>query len=178
MSPAPTQFAELVEYCHLTDGTLARIRPICADDFEIEREFVQRLSEETKHFRFMAGLSEAPAALLKRLTAIDYSQEMAFIAVIEEGGNETAIGVARYVVDENRRSCEFAIVVSDAYRRRGVATQLMRSLMQYARKVGMKSMHGEILASNHGMVEFMRYLGFDIVPNSEDFSLVTAEVKL
>ena len=90
---------------------------------------------------------------------------------IDVSGNETAVGVARYAMDPDGRDCEFAIVVSDAYRRRGIATKLLQDLMRYAEKTGIKTIHGEVFTSNQAMLGLMRHLGFDSARVEDDVSL-------
>src|SRR5512136_2777647 len=82
----------------LPDGTRATIRPIRPEDAEIERDFVHRLSEQSRFLRFMFGLHDLTPAMLSRFTQIDYDREMALIVVqpLPDGG-ERQIGVARYI---------------------------------------------------------------------------------
>lgn len=174
----PTSNSDLVEEWQAADGTRVRIRPIRVEDLEIERAFISGLSEEARRFRFMGGFSEMPLKILQRLTTIDYCHEMALIAVIGVPGAETEIGVARYVTDLSGEGCEFALVVADAYRRRGIATKLMQKLMRYARNAGVKTMHGEVSANNHPMLELMRILGFAITACGGDSSLMQVSKKL
>ena len=178
MSSLPDALSELTEHWHAGNGIEVTIRPICAEDLEIERLFIHGLSEEAKHFRFMGGLIEASLAMLKRLTAIDYRYEMAFIAVIGLPDTENEIGVARYVIDPDGQGCEFAIVVSDAYRRCGIATRLLSNLMRYAKKAGLKKMRGEVSTSNHAMLGLMQHLGFNCEPDSDDPSLTRVSRSL
>ena len=60
--------SELVQNVTLRDGTRVVVRPIRPADRQIEREFVQRLSDESKYFRFMGALRELNEAMLNRFT--------------------------------------------------------------------------------------------------------------
>jgi len=114
--------SHLIQTWTLGDGTEITIRPIRPEDAELEAEFVRRLSPETKYFRFMTTLNELPPPMLARLTQIDYDREMAFIAVTtDKDGKEIELGVARYAVNPDGESCEFAIVVDDEWQGRGLA---------------------------------------------------------
>jgi acetyltransferase len=73
VNPYPS---ELVQELTLHDGTHVVLRPIRAEDRQIEKEFVQGLSEESKHFRFMSALRELSESMLNRFTQIDYDREM------------------------------------------------------------------------------------------------------
>ena len=65
------------------DGTKVTIRPIRPEDADLEVEFMEALSPETRYFRFMNTIRELPPAMITRLTQIDYFREMAFIATLD-----------------------------------------------------------------------------------------------
>jgi acetyltransferase len=163
--PYPSHLA--VEY-RTKDGITVRIRPIKPEDADLEQEFVKNLSTETKYFRFMNTIRELSRAQLIRLTQIDYDREMAFIALVQEGGKETEIGVARYATNPDGESCEFAIVAADAWQGKGVARKLMGVLIDAARASGLKYMNGDFLSENARMIAFVTSLGFVLSPHPED----------
>jgi len=170
--------AHLVSRWQLPDGTDLTIRPIRPEDAEIEQRFVRGLSERTRYFRFMQTLNELTPQMLTRFTQIDYDREMALIAVVEEAGGEREIGVGRYVINPDGRSCEFAIVVDDRWQRRGIAHKLMDGLMQTARSRGLESIEGEVLANNHEMLALMRNLNFRISTSEADSGVKQVERTL
>ena len=126
----------LVKPLLLRDGTRVMIRPIRAEDADIEQAFVRGLSDESRYFRFMDMLRELSPQMLKQLTDIDYDNQMALIAVIERDGKESEIAVGRYVVFPDGENCEFAVVVGDDWQGKGIATALMRALIESARRRG------------------------------------------
>ena len=158
----------LVKSLTLRDGTRIVIRPIRAEDAAIEQEFVRGLSEESRYFRFLEMLRELSPQMLKQLTDIDYHDQMALVAVTERDGRETEIAVGRYVVFPDGESCEFAIVVGDEWQRKGIATALMKSLIESARERGLKKMIGIVLNSNTRMLHFVTGLGFQAKMDPED----------
>lgn len=162
---------ELVQVLALRDGTRVVVRPIRPEDRQIEREFVQGLSNESKYFRFMGALGELNEAMLDRFTQIDYDREMAFVALVCENGRETEIGVARYVVNADAISCEFAVAVADAWQHRGLGSLLIRSLVDVARNRGLQTMEGIVIAGNYRMLGVMNALGFSIRSEPGDASV-------
>jgi acetyltransferase len=152
----------------LPDGSDITIRPIRPEDAEIEQDFIRGLSEETKYFRFMRSLQELTPEMLVRFTQIDYDNEMALIAVTEHSGEEEELAVGRYITNIDRRSCEFALVVSDRWQHKGIGHRLMDLLMEVARKRGLEEMRGEVLSNNHKMLALMKSLGFRISSDPED----------
>jgi acetyltransferase len=151
------------------------IQPIRPEDAEIEQEFVRNLSPEARYFRFMRAIEELTPEMLVRFTQLDYSREMALIAVINVDGKRRQIGVARYAVNPDGKSCEFALTVSDEHRGRGIGSQLMDAMMEAARGHGVQVVEGEVLASNRRMLSLMQELGFSISTSSEDPSIRRVE---
>lgn len=162
---------ELVEQFTLRDGARVTIRPIRAQDLEIERAFVRDLSVESRYFRFLHTLRELDEPTLIRLTDIDYEHEMALIAVVCDNGREVQVGVARYVVGSSGRDCEFAVVVADCWQGKGIAGRLMRKLMRAARDRGLEIMEGFVLHANRNMFALAEALGFRIESIPRDASL-------
>jgi acetyltransferase len=153
------------------DGGTMTIRPIRPEDASIEQEFVQGLSTEAKYFRFMNTIRELTQSQLTRLTQIDYDREMAFVALFEKDGTEQEVGVVRYATNPDGESCEFAIVVSDAWQGKGLARRLMSVLIDAARASGLKYMNGDFLSENTRMIKFVTSLGFVISQHPEDSGL-------
>jgi acetyltransferase len=163
--PYPTH---LVNEWQLADGTDITIRPIRPEDAALVKKFVHDLSEESKYFRFMNSVQELTEDMLARLTQIDYSREMALVAVTEVEGNEVELGVARYAINPDGDTCEFALVIADNVAGKGLGQKLMVSLMDAARSKGLSVIEGEVLNNNHRMLKLMNRLGFAIKTSEED----------
>lgn len=167
--------SHLVRQTYLSDGTPMVVRPIRPEDADIEQEFVRNLSAEARYFRFMRVIDELTPEMLVSFTQLDYSHEMAIIAVIREQGRQKQIGVARYVVNPDGKSCEFALTVSDEHRGQGIGSQLMDAMMEAARGHSVQVVEGEVLANNRRMLSLMQELGFSISTSSEDPSIRRVE---
>ena len=163
--------AQLVKHVQLNDGTDIIIRPIRPEDAEIEAAFVRELSDQARYFRFMGSIHELSQEMLVRFTQIDYHNEMALIAVRQLDGVEEQIGVARYVTNPDKTSCEFALVVSDKWQSKGIAHRLMRGLMDVARDRDLEIMEGQILNDNTKMLELMTSLDFEVSIHPDDISI-------
>jgi len=162
----------------LDDGTPLIIRPIRPEDAESERNFVRDLSAQAKQFRFMYALDELTPTMLARFTQIDYDREMALVAFTEESGKPVQQGVARYSINQDDTSCEFAIVVSDKRQNQGIGTRLMNALMDAARAHGLTVMEGTVLADNRAMLQLMGELGFSRRRVASEPSLPVVERRL
>ncbi len=162
----------------LADGRSVLIRPIRADDEPREREFFARLSPESRQQRFMKYVRTVPDGMLQFLTHVDYDRHMAFVCEAEVAGEPTLVGQARYVANPDGRSCEFAVVVADAWRKSGVAGLLMEALLRTARERGLRSMEGLVLRDNRTMLRFVKALGFEVTPDPVEPTLARVEKKL
>lgn len=145
---------------HLVNEIPVTLRPMRAADAALEKDFVARLSNESRYERFMVTLRELPESKLEYLTAVDQIRHVALVATIVQDSQEAMIGVARYFVDPTGTSCEFAVAVDDQWKGSGLAGVLMHELMNVARSRGLATMEGSVLAINGRMLKFMRQLGF------------------
>ena len=160
------------------------VRPIRPDDAQMLQDMVQRLSAESRYFRFVSSIEKLPPNMLARFTLIDYDREMALVAVHKQRRSgddgeitetERIIGVSRYITNPDQTSCEFALVVADDFAGKGLGSRLMESIMDVARDKGLAEIVGLVLTENSGMLDLMRRLGFVIKRHDEDrdFNLVT-----
>ena len=163
---------------YLTDGTPLTIRPIRPEDAESEANFVENLSPGAKRFRFMGTINELSREMLVRFTQIDYRREMALVAIAKRGDKLEQHGVARYVINPDNISCEFAVVVSDSLRKQGIGTRLMEALIEAARHHRLKKMEGTVLHDNHPMLDLTRELGFSQRKLPDDPTVVAVELCL
>jgi acetyltransferase len=159
----------LMQEWELPDGRVVSIRPIRPEDADLEQDFVKRMSDESKYYRFMDTIRELTQAMLVRFTQIDYDREMALIATIQdENGKELQIGVSRYVTNPDGESVEFALAIADDWQKHGIGRKLMTALIDCARMKGHRSVVGDVLALNSKMFRLMTSLGFTIHPHPED----------
>lgn len=166
----------LIRSTHLTDGTPLVIRPIRPEDAGNTKTFVAELSDEAKMFRFMGAMNELSPEMLVQFTQIDYRREMALVAMAElEPEAWTQLGVCRYVINPDDKTCEFAIVVSDKVQHQGIGTKLMKALFDAARQHGLDIMEGTVLRNNAPMLKLMKELGFVQRMDPDDRELVIVE---
>ena len=160
------------------DGAVVTIRPIRAADLELEREFVTGLSPVTGYHRLMSTRTPSLAEL-RRFTNIDPRREVAVIATTTVDGRERQVGVARYVKDESKPDeAEFAIVLADAWQRRGLGRRLLASLIDVAKRDGVRRLVGTTLSDNEGMLRLARRLGFSLARNRGSASITDVSLEL
>ncbi|SFN60556.1 GNAT family N-acetyltransferase [Dokdonella immobilis] len=144
----------------LDNGTQITIRAIRTEDGPLEREFIAGLSPETRRMRFLGQIGEPSDDLIRSLTDLDFSHDMALIATVEQRGQTVEVGVSRYATGEDRSVGECAIVVADDWQHRGIGTLLMQRLIEVARGRGMKRLFSIDDSENARMRELAEELGF------------------
>lgn len=162
----------LVENQRLPDGTPVLIRPIAADDRHRHWRFVCSLSLQTRYHRLMSARFLLPGEL-RRMVEVDYHHEMALVAIAQTAQGESEVGVARYVRSKEGEGdgAEFAIVIADAWQRRGLGELLLQRLRNAAAASGIRHFGGLTLATNRPMIRLARRLGFDISSEPGDWTV-------
>jgi len=156
----------------LRDGTSVLIRPIRASDAELEREFVEGLSHDSRRFRFLGEVKSLSPAAIEAFVNVDQQRDVALVALIAEGARKREIGVCRYNVRSDGMTCECAIAVSDDWQHHGLGTLLMQELIEIARARGIECMYSLDAADNAAMRELAAHLGFTRKPDTLDATLV------
>ena len=154
------------------------LRLISPGDTVLEREFLTQLSGESRYQRFHKWVHAPSDKLIHFLTDVDYERHMAIVCTHRGGDREELVGEARYVINPDGKSCEFGVVIADAWHKTGIAGLLMEALISTARERGLASMEGLVLASNSEMVRFVRALGFEVHAVPEDQRTVRIVKKL
>ncbi|MGD9888167.1 MAG: GNAT family N-acetyltransferase [Halothiobacillaceae bacterium] len=170
--------AHLARHVVLSDGREITLRPIRPEDAEMEQAFVHELSDDSRYMRFMRALDELTPEMLMRFTQIDYDREMAFVAIYGEGEQAVEIGVARYSLQPDGESAEFAVVVSDAWQGAGLGSLLLEAVMDAARQRGVRVLMGEVLPHNTGMLKLAERMGFERLAGAFDDDVVHVTRKL
>ena len=161
--------SHLIQEWEQPDGRTVTIRPIRPEDADMEQDFVKRMSDESKYYRFMDTLRELTQPMLVRFTQVDYDREMALVATLPgDDGKPTQIGVARYVTNPDGETVEFALAVADDWQKHGVGRRLMGVLIESARQKGYRAIVGDVLTQNTKMFRLMTSIGFTIHAHHED----------
>jgi RimJ/RimL family protein N-acetyltransferase len=158
----------------LHDGREVTVRAIVeADAPEIARAF-ERLTSESRYFRFMHHKRQLSGAALRRGVHPRPGRDFAFVATIPAADGIDIVGGAQYVRADktNAKTCEFAVTVAEDWRGSGLATTLLASLVRRARRDGYETMEGWVLAENTAMLALARELDFDIEPVPGDATVL------
>jgi acetyltransferase len=134
------------------------IRRVEPQDKALYSEFLREVSTEDLRLRFFAHIRELSAEESDRLGHLDYSHEMAFIAVDEATGQ--MLGLVRLRDELDEQTAEFAILVRSRLKGHGVGWLLMQRVVDYAKEKRLRRVYGDVLAENTSMLQMTAELGF------------------
>ena len=175
IAPYPFELSETVMW----HGEQLVVRPIRPEDEPQHREFADSLSAGDLRLRFFSSRLELPRSELARLTQIDYSREMAFIAVrTDADGTQHTIGVVRAVTDPDNVVAEFAIVVRTDLKAQGLGALLMDKMIKYLKSRGTQRMVALVLPDNRAMLELASSAGMVLDKANSDSDALNLVLKL
>ena len=131
------------------------IRPVRPTDDELIKELFYRMSPEEVFHRFFHDLKHMPQKLLQELADVNYTDQVGMVATVHEAEREVVVGVARYGRDPATKAAELAFTCRDDWQRKGIGTELFKSLIEFGRKHGVRSFIADILPDNLAMIRLV-----------------------
>ena len=142
----------------LRGGERVLVRQVRPEDAALYPDFLRDVSAEDLRLRFFARIAELSAAVVDKLTHLDYSHEMAFVALDEDTGQ--MLGLVRLKDELDEMTAEFAILVRSRLKGHGLGWLLMRRVIDYAKEKRLRRVYGDVLAENASMLQMCAELGF------------------
>ncbi|MFD2236495.1 bifunctional acetate--CoA ligase family protein/GNAT family N-acetyltransferase [Aureimonas populi] len=169
---------ELEGALSLRGGRALRLRPIRPEDEAALIDMMERSEPEDLRLRFFAAMNRIGHAFAARLTQIDYSREMAFVAQAPDEPGQPILGVARLIIEPDEEAAEFGIMVRSDQKGRGLGYALMQAILSYARARHVGRVYAEVLAENRSMLRMAHDLGFTRRTHADDPGLYHVEIDL
>ncbi|HPH12376.1 MAG TPA: bifunctional acetate--CoA ligase family protein/GNAT family N-acetyltransferase [Burkholderiaceae bacterium] len=155
--PYPAELAEIVDW----QGVKLELRPIRPEDEALHAEFLSSLAPEDIRMRVFYSRRTMERSELARLIQIDYTREMAFIAIAPgPDGLPQTQGVVRAMADPDNINAEFGIIIRSELKGKGLGQLLLDKLIGYLRAQGTQRIVATVLRENHRMLELAHSLGF------------------
>ncbi|MBN1517619.1 GNAT family N-acetyltransferase [Candidatus Sumerlaeota bacterium] len=159
----PTYPDELEQWLKLRDESKVFMRPLKISDEPYVREFFYKLTPKSIHYRFFQMITAMPHAKLQEFLKIDYENDMAFLVLtgkIDEGGE--VIAIAHYHKDPRTNFAEAAFLVRDDWQHKGIGTELIQKLAQWAIKNGIAGFSADVISDNVGMMRIFHRCGYHV----------------
>ncbi|WP_428934147.1 GNAT family N-acetyltransferase [Streptomyces sp. ACT015] len=148
----------------LPEGNEITVRRADARDLEAAREMHERCSARSLSLRYHGPVGDADR-YLNHLLSPRYGRTL---AVQTASGRIVGLGHLLWDGDET----EVALLVEDAWQRRGVGGELLNRLVAMAAEAGCESVYAVTQAANTGMVAAMRGLELPLDYQIEEGTLV------
>jgi GNAT superfamily N-acetyltransferase len=130
------------------------MRPIGPDDKGLLESGLACLSPAAAYQRFLTGKRTFTQRELRYLTEVDGRDHMALVVL---DGNDELVAVGRLVREPARPdTAELAVVVADAWQRRGIGRELMQRLTS---AMDVERVSGTMLADNRPALALMKGIG-------------------
>ncbi|NEY30997.1 GNAT family N-acetyltransferase [Streptomyces sp. PRKS01-65] len=148
----------------LPEGSDITVRRADTQDVAAARAMHERCSPATLALRYHGPVGDADR-YLNHLLSPRFGRTL---AVQTASGRVVALGHLLWDGDET----EVALLVEDAWQRRGIGGELLRRLVAMAAEAGCESVYAVTQSSNTGMVAAMRGLGLPLDYQIEEGTLV------
>jgi GNAT superfamily N-acetyltransferase len=120
--------------------------------------FLDGLSPETLHARFLAAMDEVPSALVGHFTHFDPRERLVIVATSMSRGREEIVGLADVSLPDTGVA-GLALVVDDARQGLGVGKLLTEVAASLAMRQGSSHLRAELPQRDGAMVHLMERLG-------------------
>jgi GNAT superfamily N-acetyltransferase len=139
---------------------LARIRPWRPGDEGLLALAADHISPASLRARFLAGVPRLPETYLRRIATLPRDAWGAELALRADRSDEQVVGWAEFVrlggppgsagpgEAGEPGEADFAILVLDAWQRRGVGRALVHALLPRAAALGVRTLHADIDPAN------------------------------
>jgi RimJ/RimL family protein N-acetyltransferase len=161
----------LMATTHRVGGLTVRLRLARPSDAPRVRAFLEGLSPETRHRRFLAAMPQVPEALVRHFTFFNPRRRMVVAATALVGANEQLLGLADVALLDTGVA-EVAVVVGDDNQGQGVGKLLTEVIASLAMQQGATHLRAELLEHNAAMLALMARLGRTVRTVEEGVTVV------
>ncbi len=169
LPPKSSKYPKNVETrAPLPDGTEILFRPMKPTDEKMLRDMLYMCSERSIAFRFFKPIKAFPHRFIQEFTNVDYSKDMAIVAVTQETGGEHIVGVGRYYLNETNNKAEVSFLVRDDWQSRKIGSYLLDLLVKAGKARDVSGFEANVLAKNQGMLSVFYNSGFEVKTKREE----------
>jgi RimJ/RimL family protein N-acetyltransferase len=155
----------------LADGAEIRVRPAVRDDLAAVTAMHDRCTPLTRYRRYLTRSTVPPAARVERM--LDPGRGVTLVAL---GADDRVVATATLVAEGEIG--EVALLVEDAWQRRGIGTALLRRLVAHGERAGYAALVAHTHPDNTAMLATLRRLGRSGPAPERDDTVVSMTVPL
>lgn len=159
------QISKYRQITMLSDGTRALLRPLTCEDKEgLIALFEPIAAEDLKLMHSNVRERDLVAGWVDHL---DYKKILPVVAVVN--GRLVGDATVRFHSGPERHVADLRIFITKEFRRRGLGTAMLRSLIELSRKCGLRQLVAEVLASQVKTIKAFKELGFELRATYPDY---------
>jgi len=163
-----TQITTYRQIVTLKDGVNILLRPMTPDDEHALIELFSPISNED--LRYLHDNVRDPAIIQEWCDSLDYKRVLPLMALV----NERAVGQASLHLQKGpaRHVAKVRIFLAKDFRRRGLGTKMLNTLIDLARKQDLHMLVAEVVADQSKVIKAFQSLGFQLRCAFEDFFML------
>jgi GNAT superfamily N-acetyltransferase len=142
----------------LPNGQQVRLRLTKPSDGPCVREFLEQLSPETRHRRFLAPMPRVPEAVVEHFTFYEPQARLVLAATCLGERGEEVLGLAD-VSFIHTGLAEIGLVVEEGHQNQGIGRLLSEAIASVALSRGATHLKAEMLDSNPAVLKLLGDIG-------------------
>jgi acetyltransferase len=176
--PYPIQY---VDQWTAKDKTELTFRPILPEDESLLVKLHEVLSDRTVVMRYFQPMLLQDRILHERLSRIchcDYDRDIPLVAErTNDDGSRSILAVGRLTKIRGSQDASLSAMVGDPYQGIGIGSELVRRLVDVAKRENINSLTAILTVDNQPMQYIFKKLGFTF-ENGDEKNLITAKIEL
>jgi L-amino acid N-acyltransferase YncA len=158
---------QLVNYrkiATLKDGANVQLRPMTASDEQMLVELFRHIDDEDA--RYLRDDVRDPAVINGWCQSLDYRHVLPLMALV----NERLVGQAslHFGKGPERHRADVRIFLAKDFRRRGLGTRMIQTLIELARKQDIHILVADIVTDQSKVIKAFQNLGFELYCTFDD----------
>jgi L-amino acid N-acyltransferase YncA len=162
-----TAIANFRNIVTLKDGAGVLFRPMTADDYEALVKLFVPLSQEDRETVREDITTEV---IRSWVDTLNYDRVLPIVAEVRK--EVIGEGTLHYGRGAHRHLAEVRIFLAKAWRRRGVGSKLLQTMISIARRQGLRLLKAEIVASHIHVIKAFQAQGFEVVATLDDYFML------
>lgn len=180
LPPEDSLYPSQYEHQHIFGGKEVFIRPVKITDERGIQNLFYSLSSDEKFHRFHIHLTSLHHRQAQQMVNCDYKDSLALVVEALHAGTTGIIGITHIIMekeDNDRRTCEFAVMVHPAWQNLGLGSYLLKSMTTIALDLGFEIFRAYIWEENTKMLHAFEKLNLHM-DASVEYNVVKLDYNL
>lgn len=143
------------------------LRALKPSDERRLQEFFYSHDIDTIFQRYRSNKNQMSREHAYKLVNVDETVDLGLCIVERQGPRETIHAIARYYLDPDTEKGEIAFVVRESLRGQGMATCLLKEIIEIAEKRKVKQLYAYTRRDNIPMIKILNKIGFQTIPSDD-----------